>query len=169
MSTQATPPPDAADLFARRTIDNFCNALVKFGGEKMRIFLRTNGFKLPAPELAAALREFAREFVGQPETPLAPVDLVGWFDKTPVGATKENPVPQAAPPAVLTEQVESESGGISLSLERILAILNTRKVRLNQLAAELETPTETLSAFIASPHSGLTVAAGGWVQVTPTA
>ena len=169
-TTPATStPPDAADLFARRTIDNFCNALVKFGGKKMQILLQTNGFKLPAAEFAAALRTFAQEFSGQPEAPLAPVDLGGWFANTHVSATKEDPIPKPAPPAVLTAQIESDFDGVSLSPDRILDAVGTRKVRLNQLAAELNVEPAILGALISSPNSGLAVVGAGWVQVTPTA
>lgn len=155
------PFPDAADKLAQRTIDNFCNALVKFGGDQMAYKLKSGGFKLPFAPLAKAIRECAAELNAKPaEPPPNTAALKDWFGAAPDGEDQkiDGVETVTSKPIVIVDDT-------GLTPESIIKTIAGRKIRIADLAAELKTTKEELAAVIALPDSGLSVNGPGWVSV----
>jgi hypothetical protein len=178
------PPPvtpdDAADTLAKECITRFCTATSKFMQHRVMQSHMANpmeGFRLPYQPLAAKIREVATQM----GVTVAPPPSNDWFsDAAPEATTGNQPAATSEqkalktfsppPPPAPTEPqqgvgCEFEDGSQSVSLEGILRIVETRKVRLNQLAGELGVSPDVLGQVISRPASGLIVANGGWVQL----
>jgi hypothetical protein len=168
---------DAADALAKEIINVFCTNVNNFMRHRVMQVHMTKpleGFTIPAAALARKIRECATQLGVQPAAaPEAPP--MTWFDDASPGAAETvqggppaNPAyvpPANEPPAQAGTGVETMGGGESVSLNAVLDKLKTRKFRLNALADELGLSPESLNRFINRPNSGLTIAAGGWVQV----
>lgn len=171
MSTSpAATSDDAADKLAKEIINKFFNVANKFIQHRVLPEHTVNpfgGLKLPFAPLAAEIRTAAKLLNGTAPQPPPVTDE--WFGGGQEESAPVNPPLATAPVPAQTGPVdpgcESANGDESVSLDQIMRAMNGRKVRLNQLAAELNVTAETLGQFIARPSSGLTVAGAGWVQV----